>query len=324
MNEIFSLTGLLLFIGLFGVVFSATMLIHSAVKIAHALSVPEYIIGFMLVSMGTSAPELVVSVVSSLKGSGEMAVANVFGSNIVNIGFGLSLALLIAGRKIAIHRGLLWVELPSILVMHIVFWYVSADLANTRPEGAALIIIVLLALISLYRTHGPKAMLDPNELEEIESHPKTPGVGRTVIFPVALLGLSSYLLYFFSDICVDNAIVIAKGLGVSERLIGLSVLAVGTSLPEIVTVVVAAIRGLNAISLGTILGSNLINIGIVLGTAIMAKPFWLLSTDFQYDVIISALMTLIIIPLVVWGNKLPRLIGAVLFLAYGIYIYTVF
>jgi cation:H+ antiporter len=309
---------LLLFCGLAGVVISAWVLVGSASKIAHILSIPEYVIGFTLIAFGTSAPEIVVSVMSVLKGNGDLALGNALGSNIANIGLALSLGLLLAGRNLKIQPGSQWVELPIILFLHFLLWLFTKDLIGLRWEGALLFSVTLFLLGVLYRQNSIREWVEQEE--KSDRFLKT----RALFFPGLLVLASFVSLYISSEVTVDNAVSLALVMGISHRIIGVTILAVGTSMPEIATVIMSCMKGRYGISLGTIFGSNLINIGVVMGLAMLTKPFTLMDISFQSDLLISALVTLTIIPLVLWGQRFPKFIGSALLIGYGFYMWTIF
>ncbi len=238
--------------------FGAEWIVKGGISIADRLGIPPLVIGLTVVAFGTSLPELVVSIIAAIEGSSEIAVGNVVGSNIANVGLVLGLSALIF--PISVHYGHLRRDLFIYLGVCALFALFAFDGRISRFEGMVFFIsLIFYVLLSIKHPNG----------EESTSEEGAEGrMGRllaTLIAGIILLG-------FGADLFVDGAVYLARLLGVSEIAIGMSVVAFGTSLPELATSAMAAFRKESAISIGNIIGSNIFNILSVLGIASIIQP----------------------------------------------------
>ncbi|SLM61491.1 MULTISPECIES: calcium/sodium antiporter [Dickeya] len=258
----------LLVIGLVLLVYGADRLVYGAAVLARSFGVPPMIIGMTIVSMGTSLPELMVSATAALNHQTDMAVGNVLGSNIANILLILGSAVLI--RPLTLHSTLLRQELPPMLLIFALCGMVLHDHFLSRLDGILLLlaatgcILLMLRMARLAQQQGEDS-LTREQMAELprENHP-------TVALLWLLLGL--IILPMSARIVIDNATVIANYFNISELTIGLTVLAVGTSLPELATAIVGTLKKEDDIALGNLIGSNIFNIGIVLGVPALLSP----------------------------------------------------
>ena len=214
-------------------------------------------VGLTIVAMGTSAPEAAVSVTAALKGNASIAIGNVVGSNILNILIILGVTAVIT--SVAIQKSTLWVEIPYMLVVTIVLIIMGLDGTVSRLEGVILwgMFIIYLAYLFYLAKNGKE------ENEEV-----TTPIWKLILFAI----IGGVVVVWGSDITVDAATTIAQMIGISERFIGLTIVALGTSLPELVTSVTAACKGNADIAIGNIVGSNIFNILFVIGTAALIIP----------------------------------------------------
>ena len=292
--------------GLVLLYYGAEFLIKGGVSIALKLKVPALIIGLTLVAFGTSAPELVVSIDASLKGSGDISIGNVVGSNICNIALILGLSALIA--PLNVHKKLLKFDLPLLTVASIVMLgFCLFSHGITRWQGAIFFAgIVAYTGFNIY--DGKKNGCDDDN-----------DVANSKIFPywVAILFVTGGLAALIggAKLFVNSAIFIAKAGGISDAVIGLTVVALGTSLPELATSVVAAIKGEQDIAIGNVIGSNIFNILCILGIAPLISPIHAPQIDL-IDLGTMLFLTVSLFPIMRSGWKINRLEGAFLLLVY--------
>ncbi len=249
---------LLLIIGIVLLVVGGDFLVKSAIGIASRFNVSPLLIGVTIVSFGTSAPELFVCLQATLDGSPAIAIGNVVGSNIANIG--LVLGLTVCMRPVVVNRKKYMTSWLVMLISSLMFFGFSMDGEIGFFEGLFLG-AGLLAFISISISY----MKNDVESNDLNTAIKTPWI-------ITYLVLGALGLQFGSELLISNAVIIASNLGVSEFIIGVSVVALGTSLPELATSIIAIYRGQNSISLGNLIGSNVFNVFAVLGMTSLVKP----------------------------------------------------
>lgn len=263
-------TVLLLAGGLVLLTAGASLLVRGAASLALRLGLTPLVIGLTVVAFGTSAPELVVSVQAALAGSGGIAVGNVVGSNIANVGLILALAALI--RPVAVDRLLLRRDVPLMIGVSLIAAAMLWDGRLGRMEGTGLIVGLVAYIVWSIRaaraeTAAAAAAVAAAHADSIPAQPEG-AVWRDLLLVAAGLGA----LVYGADLLVGAAVVLATAARISPDIIGLTVVAVGTSLPEMATSVVAAVRGQSEIAAGNVVGSNLFNLLGILGTAAVVKP----------------------------------------------------
>lgn len=295
---------LLLALGFTMLVKGADWFVDGASGLARKFGIPQLVIGLTIVAMGTSVPEAAVSITAALKGSADIAVGNVVGSNILNILIILGLASVII--PIAIQKSTLRVEIPFMIAITIIFVFLGrSGVCISRAEGVFLWVLFLVYLGYLF-------VLAKNTREE-----KQTGEEKTLKLLLYIL-FGAIVVVFGSNITVESATKIAKILGVGDRFIGLTIVALGTSLPELVTSVVAAKKGNADIAVGNIVGSNIFNILFVLGTSALITPVPY-QAEFLVDGIFAiaagALLWLAGFP----RKRLSRYSGIIMLLCYSIY-----
>ena len=307
MNFIFVIVGFLLLI------FGGNWLLKSAVSLSLRLKIPKIVIGMTVVSFATSAPELIVSVQSAIDGFPDLALSNVIGSNIANLGLVLGITLLIA--KIDVKKSFYTIDWPMMSAASLVlFFFVYDDLSITRGEGVILFLLLIIFLVFLLKFQK-QAVVD-EMLEDDEILPDY----QTLLF--FLIGAVS--LWGGSEVLILGATKLALEFGVSERLIGITIISVGTSIPELAASVIAILKKEKAISIGNLIGSNMFNIMAVLGITAMVTPVSvmdskLVSVDLYWMLGISFL----ILPMVFLPKKmrLDQKEGLILLVVYTIFIY---
>ncbi len=308
---------LLLIAGIVVLVVAGDVLVRGAAALARHWGVPALIVGLTIVAFGTSAPELVVSVNAVLDGVGQMAVGNIVGSNIANILLALGLPALI----MAIPTNMTGVARNTfIAVVATILFIALAMIGNpmARWQGAILfggIVLYLFYMFLLAKSGADDTILE--EMREIEEG--RDGLPKSVItdFVYVIAGLVG--LFIGGELIVNNAIIVAGGFGVSETVIGLTVVAIGTSLPEITTVVVASLRGHSDVALGNVLGSNVFNLLAVGGGAALAGPVMVEPQLYAFDFWVMIIVTFALLAYVLRRQPIGRKTGAVFVLAYVAY-----
>jgi len=291
-------------------------LVRASVALSLKLNISKMVIGLTVVSFATSLPELLVSLNAALNGSPSIAINNVVGSNIANIGLVLGITALIG--TIYVDKTFYKFNWPVLMLFSMLFYYfLSNDNKLSTLEGAILFIGLIVFVISVLRKSSDTEPDDSIDELTVVSNFKI-GVW---------LFIGGAALYFGSDWLVKGAIVIAKEIGVSEAVISVSIIAVGTSVPELAASVMAVVRNEKAISLGNLIGSNIFNIGSVLGLTAMIKPIivedpLIVSRDLIWMLVFAA----ILLPLafILKRHELKKTEGFVLVFIYGIFIYMVF
>ena len=298
--------------------FGGDWLVNGGVALARRFRISPLVIGMTIVAFGTSAPELLVSMTSSIKGSAGIAMGNVIGSNIANIGLILGLTAMLCpiptqNRKVSAN-GLVMI-LASLLAL--VF---SLNNGLSRIEGLILFAgIILFTVISIRLGRTKKDATQP------DAEPQ--GKEMSVLVALLLVALSCAMLAFGADFMVDGATSIAQAIGVSDKVIGLTIVALGTSLPELAASIAAAIKKEMDISIGNIIGSNIFNLMCVLGVSASIRPipfdYMQYRMDFIIMMVFSAGLIILIQPWKTQG-RLGRISGLIMFAAYTFYAWSLF
>jgi len=292
----------------------ANWLVDGAVGLAKKLGISPLVIGLTIVAMGTSAPEVAASITAAAKGLTDIAIANVYGSNIANLALVGGLCAII--RPITVKPSVLRREMPAMLIVALLLWPVLADSVLSRPESAMLLgfftAMILYTVISALR----QAKKKPDELAEADVHIRTAEKTWAVNVIFTLLGLGALALG--ADLTVRAAVFIGQKAGLSEPVIGLTIIAVGTSLPELMTCVVAALKGHDDLSIGNLVGSNVFNTLLVTGTAgtISFVPFNVSSRLIGFDYWIMIAVSAVFVAIAIFRKKITRLAGLALLAGY--------
>lgn len=312
---------ILFFIGFILLIKGADILVDGASSIAKRYKIPELVIGLTIVSFGTSMPELIVNLLASFKGSSELAVGNVLGSNIANILLILGLAAII--RPLPIQRSIYYTEIPiSLAATFMVGFLANANLflnipglALSRADGGILLFFFLLFMIYIYAiSKSKKGMDDIKESDvQIELLPPT----RSILYIVG----GALALFIGGKWVVDGAIHIAQIMGLSETFIGLTVVAIGTSLPELVTSAIAAKKGQADIAVGNVIGSNIFNILWILGISALINPLpFPIASNMDILMVIVASTLLILAVIIGKTPMIRRWQGFIFILIYASYL----
>ena len=300
---------LLLVVGFVLLVKGADWFVEGAASIADKFGIPQIVIGLTIVAMGTSAPEAAVSISAALKGSAEITIGNVLGSNIMNILIILGLTSVI--RTIFVQRTTIHYEIP--MVIGITVLLAVMGLQNhvvSRLEGVILVGCMVIYMMYLLRL-AKRGSIDNEELDEFAEKSSMAKLIFLVIIGVAAI-------VWGSDIAVNAATAIARIFGMSERFIGLTIVALGTSLPELVTSVTAALKGNCDIAVGNIVGSNLFNIMFVVGITAIITPV-VYAPAFKIDSAVAIGAAVLLWLCVLRKQTLNRLHGIIMLLCYGGY-----
>ena len=304
-------------LGFILLVIGGEFLVKASVSLSFKLSISKFVIGMTVVSFATSVPELLVSLNAALNGSPAIAINNVIGSNVANIGLVLGITAIVG--SISVSKTFYQLNWPSMMLFSIVLYYfLSNDNKLIFNEGLILFSMLLLFLFLLLRQAKKEAYLD-----EVNEALAVVSFFRIVVW----LLIGGVALYFGSLWLVKGAIDLAQIFGVSEAVISISVIAVGTSVPELAASVIAAARQEKSISLGNLIGSNIFNIGSVLGVTSMIKTIEvtepeILTRDIFWMIAFSAaLVPLILIPK---KHQISRINGFVLTISYGFFLLFIF
>lgn len=296
----------LLIVGFVMLVKGADWFVDGAAGIAEKFGIPQLVIGLTIVAMGTSAPETAVSITAALKGSADITVGNVLGSNILNVLIILGITSVII--PVAVAKSTVCVEIPftiGVTLLFMLLGYTGNEI--TFMEGIVLWIVFIVYL--LYLLWMAKKNKEAQE-EETETKP----IWKLIL--LTLIGMG--LIIIGSDFTVDAASAIAKSLGMSERFIGLTIVALGTSLPELVTSVSAALKGKADIAIGNIVGSNIFNILFVVGTSALITPV-IFAGSFVVDGLIAAAAMALLWLCVFKKGELRRRDGIIMLICYVAY-----
>ncbi len=288
--------------------FGGEFLITGSLRIAHRWKISPFVIGATIIGFGTSSPELAVSLLASLQGSPELAMGNVIGSNIANVGLVLGLTSLIV--PLTIHHKRLKSETPPLLIATFLILFLVWDFTLSRGEG-----ILLLAGLVIYIWRA-LAKDEGSDFELEDEHLLFANKAMSYQILLTLAGLA--LLVGGAEMLVEGAVNIARKIGMSEWFIGISIVALGTSLPEIVSSLMAARKGHGEMALGNIFGSNIFNILMVLGVASTVSPINI-HEDIHPDLLITTGVTCLLLFLIRLKHKLGKQEGIILLLCYFAY-----
>lgn len=314
---------ILLATGLFILVKGADWLVDGAVAIARHLGLSTLIIGLTIVAMGTSAPEVAASVTAALSDSGDIAVGNVYGSNIANLALVGGICALI--RPISVSRSILIRDLPIMLTCTLLLRLLIGDSVFSRPESLVLLALFSGVIVLMVKSEKRREMKESDvlrEAQEVISHAAALKPAKAALLVV--IGL--ICLAAGAKLAVNNAVILGQAAGISDAVIGLTIIAVGTSLPELITCLIASFKGHDDLSVGNLVGSNIFNAMFVLGVTGAVRPFAvsprLVGLDFWLVMLISAVFA----GFAYLSPKIGRFAGLVLtgiYAAYMVYLFTV-
>ena len=311
-------------IGLVLLVLGGEFLVRSSVALSFKFNISKMVIGLTVVSFATSAPELLVSLQAAMDGYPAISLGNVIGSNIANIGLVLGITAILG--PLIIDKEFYYLHWPAMAIISLLLYaFLNNDMLLTTLEGGVLLASIIAFLIILIR-RARQASLTGEETDADDEVDDSLSVASPFKIIIWLL-IGGLALYFGSELLVKGAVDLATAMGVSERVIAVTMIAVGTSVPELAASVVAVMKQEKSISIGNLIGSNIFNIGSVLGITALIKPipvenieliskdiFWMLGFSF----------VLVPITLVLKKYEISRVKGFLIFAAYGVFIATTF
>lgn len=308
------LSAFLIIIGFIFLIASADLLVDGSSGIAKKFHIPEIIIGLTIVSIGTSMPELFVSITSALEGHSDMSIGNIIGSNLSNLLLILGLSAII--KPVVFQKETRLYEIPMCLFFTITLMiFCNTNDGISRIEGIVLLLLfcVFLGYTIFMGIKESKTNLEKDENKEEKNN--------SILKNIILVILGIIGLKVGGDLTVDNAVNVANYFNISEKIISLTILAIGTSLPELVTSVTAAIKGNSDIAIGNIIGSNIFNILLILGVASIIKPItYNITYNFDISILLVATVILALFPFIPPKDKMSRVNGIIYFLMYIAYL----
>lgn len=308
----------LLIIGFVMLIKGADWFVDGAAGIADKLHIPQLIIGLTIVAMGTSAPEAAISISASVQGSADIAVGNILGSNILNILIILGITSVIT--PLAVQKSTVKYEIPFVIIISVIFGLIGLFDNSIGFIDGILLWVLFIAYIAYLFIMTKKGKIQADESDDEDNGKKPKKVWQLILF--GIIGIA--LVVFGSNITVNAATEIATMFGMSERFIGLTIVALGTSLPELVTSITAALKKNADIAIGNIVGSNIFNILFVIGTSAMITPV-AYQSQFLIDSIFCVATAILLLLLVLnKDKKLKRWGGIIMLICYaGYFVYLI-
>lgn len=295
--------------GLIALFFGGEMFVSAASQIARQIGISTLVIGLTVVAVGTSAPELIVSVGAALEGSSDIALGNVVGSNSTNIGLIVGLAALI--MPFAVHVRMLRQEIPLMIAVTLIAYVLMLDQMLSRTDGILLLVGAVAYFIWMV-VSSRQVQVEQDTPQDAPAKAINP---RRAAF---LLVIGLLLLLAGARFTVNGAVNVATAIGISELVIGMTLVAMGTSLPELITSVVAARRGESDIALGNVVGSNIANLLVILGMTAVIQPIPVAQDVIQFDALVMIGFSLLLIPFA-FNRHISRREGLAFILAYSAY-----
>ena len=308
---------LILFAGLVVLILGGDFLIKGSSSIALKMKLSPMVVGLTIVAFGTSAPELLISVKAALTSSPDLAMGNVIGSNICNLALVLGLTAIIS--PIYVKRNTIWIDWPMTMGSSLLLYILVREGFINSYEGLIFILILVLYLFFVIR----KSRKDINVARELQQEFYLPESSSTYLKDFTYIAIGSIGLFFGAELFVGSAQDLARNLGIEERIIGITVVALGTSLPELVTATVASFKKETDLALGNLMGSNIFNILSILGITSIIKEIEVSDVILNTDIIWMLGITLIILPMMLSKRQIGRVEGAILLFIYIYYTYTV-
>jgi cation:H+ antiporter len=323
--------------GITGVYFGAEWLVKGSSKLSRDLGIRPIVIGLTVVAFGTSSPELAVSLTASIKGSNDIAIGNIIGSNIANIGLILGIAAIVFPLKV--ERIIMKRELPLMIAISAGFYFMAIDKKIGLIDGLILFAgIIFFISYQVYNTLNSKkksgnsensgsehSSIPDDKTSLTERTDKQDPAGRKyLLFNILYIVVGLACLLIGSHVLVKAAIFIAGGMGVSEMVIGLTVVAFGTSVPEMATSVVSVLRREADICVGNVIGSNIFNILMVIGSVALVRPLNVARETLFFEFPVMILFSIALIPMIRGNLRVNRLEGCLLVAGYFVFIFLLF
>jgi len=299
--------------------FGAEGLVSGASSLAKRLGVSPLIIGLTIVSIGTSMPELVVSIKAAMVGQSALSIGNVLGSNMFNVGLILGLSAII--YPISVKRQLLKFDVPFMVITSVLFLLLFLDSNISRIEAGLLIVLFISYISYLYISSTKGQSKKQDQQDQKNQNTEDVKISKHWSIDLLFIVVGLLALVYGSDLLVVNSIIIAERLGMSEAMIGLTIVAAGTSMPELATSVVAAIKKRSDIAIGNVVGSNIFNILLILGVAGLIHPISTPEINYMDSLFVVALGLLLWLFMKL-GTRIRRWQGAAFILIYVLYFFT--
>lgn len=301
---------IILLVGVIFLVLGANYLVDGASVIAKRFNIPNIVIGLTIVAFGTSAPELVVNVISALNGKSAITLGNVIGSNVINILVILGITAII--YPLTVSRNTVKFEIPIAVFASVLTYLLSKNGILSKLDGVILLGFFILFL--MYNTYLTVINREESELE-VKNYSLPIAIGVTI--------LGFILLVFGGKFIVDSAVNLARNFGISERVISITVVSLGTSLPELATSVVAALKKNTDIAIGNVVGSNIFNTFFILGISAVITPINVPNSAF-IDLILNMVASVLLLAFVLRNYRLNRIHGLLFLTIYSTYLYSLF
>jgi cation:H+ antiporter len=302
-------------IGIFFLYYGATWFVKGSSRIALIFKVTPLVIGMTVVAFGTSAPELVVSFLAILKEEPDITLGNVIGSNIANIGLVLGVSALVARLKCRVKT--IKLEIPIMIASSLLLLALAVDGEISRKNGIILVLGTVLFVLQSYLSSRKETEELPDEVME-DHNILTTSVRNGLPGTLLMMGGGLCFLLLGAQLIIDSAVFLADKFGVSHKIIALSMVAIGTSLPELATSVVAAAKGEHDISIGNIIGSSIFNLLFVIGVIAIISPIKV-SANFTWDFVVMMGFSLILIPMIGIRGCVSRREGTILLFLFCVY-----
>ena len=302
-----------LLLGLVTLIVGGEVLVKGAVRIAMRFHLSTLVVGMTVVSFGTSAPELLVSLKANLVGHPDISIGNVVGSNIANIA--LVLGLTAVAFPILVDRNSIRLDWPMMMASTVLLWWFMMDGEISTIEGIIMIaLLVFFTWFIIWKSRKENRRSDTTASEKVEE-------GRVpVLKDVGYVVVGCAAMAFGADWLVTGAVEVARSFGVSDLVVSVTIVAFGTSAPELITSMMAAIRKHSDISVGNLIGSNLFNILAILGITSVVKPIEVSDLVITQDMIWVSAVAVVILPMMITNRKISRVEGGILFLGYVAYV----
>lgn len=295
-------------IGISGLLVGGEMLVRGSSRFAKDLGISPIIIGLTVVAFGTSSPEFVVCLTAALKGASDITIGNIVGSNIANIALILGVAAII--KPIRIHESILKVQTPFMIFLTMLVFIIALNHYIGRPEG--LVIFLTLPLLIFYSYYSYRN----NKGEDKEKN----GSAKRPVIQLLMITAGLVFLIFGARLTVGSGISFARTFGLSELVIGVTIIALGTSLPELSTAIFSAIKNEHEIVVGNVIGSNIFNLGI-LGLVALIHPISVNPTALKLDFPVMIVLSILIFPIMKIGSRISRIEGVLLVCCYIVFIF---
>ena len=310
-----------LLLGLAILVGGAELMVHFGTLLARRLRISPIIIGLTIVSIGTSAPELAIGIDGIRRGTGSLVLGNILGTNVVNLM--LILGLSAAIRSLVIRQRTLTLDLPAMVVSAVVLFVLASDGLLSRIDGAILLALALVYLAVTFFTTKRRTFA-ASEVSDDDDGPPPERTGRLIARDLVLLLVGIVVIVWGADLLLNGAVAVAEYFGISEAIVGLTIVAIGTSAPELATTLSATLHGKRSIAIGNLIGSSTLNLTFVLGTSLLvgagADAVAVERSLLTVNLPIMVGVSLLCVPIFWSGRRVSRVEGALMVCGYAVYL----